>query len=78
VREFSLLRKVKVFTIYYMLNCYMFRSYDNLHVEIYLLCRNYSVDNGSFVFRIVVDITSLLLTVISTNILKTTVALSIE
>jgi hypothetical protein len=26
-----------VFTVYYSLNCYMFRSYDNLHAEIYLL-----------------------------------------
>jgi hypothetical protein len=27
----------KLFTIYYYLNCYMFRSYDHLPAEIYLL-----------------------------------------
>jgi hypothetical protein len=27
----------RFYTIYYYLNCYMFRSYDHLQVEIYLL-----------------------------------------
>jgi hypothetical protein len=47
VRGVFRLRNLTVVGFYYLflLNCYMFRSYDHLHVEIYLL-GNYSTDNG--------------------------------
>jgi hypothetical protein len=35
----------------YLLNCYMFRSYDHLHVEIYLV-EITLLANGSIFFRI--------------------------
>jgi hypothetical protein len=44
----------RCFTIYYYLNCYMFRLYDHLQVEIYLLgftrlnkATNYQTDRYS-------------------------------
>jgi hypothetical protein len=43
------------FLLFILLNCYMFRSYDHLQVEIYLL-ENHSTDNGSVVFRILVNV----------------------
>jgi hypothetical protein len=37
MREFFRLRNVTIVGFYYLSNCYMFRSYDHLQTEIYLL-----------------------------------------
>jgi hypothetical protein len=42
---------VGFYYLFYVLNCYMFRSYDHLHEKICFL-ENYSTDNKSAVFRI--------------------------
>jgi hypothetical protein len=51
---FSRLCNVTIVRFYYLLvfllNCYMFRSYDHPQAEIYLL-EYYTTDNGSVVFR---------------------------
>jgi hypothetical protein len=39
---------------YYLFKCYMFRSYNHLQADIFY--RNYSTDNGSVVFRVLVII----------------------
>jgi hypothetical protein len=51
---FSRLDNVTVVGFYYLFNCYMFRSNDRLQAEVYLL-DNYSSNNGSVVFRILVN-----------------------
>jgi hypothetical protein len=37
VRGFFRLRNANILGFYYLFNCYMFRSYDHLHADIYLL-----------------------------------------
>jgi hypothetical protein len=37
VRVFFRLRNINIVGFYYLFNCYMFRSYDQLQAEIYLL-----------------------------------------
>jgi hypothetical protein len=39
VKEVFRLRNVNIVGFYYLFNCYMFRSYDYLQAEIYLLER---------------------------------------
>jgi hypothetical protein len=36
VRVFSRLRNITIVDYYYLFNCYMFRSYDHLQVDIYI------------------------------------------
>jgi hypothetical protein len=42
------LRNVTVVGFYYLFNCYMFRSYDHLQAEIYLLELTLLTTNPSF------------------------------
>jgi hypothetical protein len=42
------LRNVTIVGYFYYLNCYMFRTYD--HIQVDISSRMYSTDNGSVVF----------------------------
>jgi hypothetical protein len=48
------LRNVNIVGFYYLFNCYMFRSYDHLHADIF--SRIYSADNGTVLFFRILDI----------------------